>query len=391
MDKKYDYIIVGSGLVGSILARELAENLEKKILIVERRNHIAGNTYDYVDKHGIRVQKYGPHVIHTNSEKVYHYVKRFSNEIPFRTKCEVSIDNIMTPSPFNFKTIDQFFKEDAEDLKEKLISYYNGASSVTVVDMLQNDDQDISNYARFLFEKDYKLYTAKQWNISADEIDPSVLKRVPILLSYNDTYFEDKYEFIPKDGFEKLFRNILDHSNIDIQLNTDALKHLSFEKNVIKYDDIETNIIYTGALDELFEHKFGVLPYRSLYFDFQSINVESFQNVPIVAYPQEIGYTRITEYTKMPIQNGSGWTSIAYEYPIPYDRKSKKGKEPYYPVLTHDSQEMYKKYFKYAKKFKNLICCGRLADFKYYNMDQAILRAFEIYKRIKEKNHDSEI
>lgn len=380
--KKYDYIIVGAGLAGGILARKLAENNKKHILIVERRNHIAGNTFDFEDEHGIKTQKYGPHVLHTNYDEVYSFITQFCEPIEYRTKCEAIIDGISTPSPFNFKTIDQFYdSEEANKLKQKLLTYYDNRPSVTVVEMLNSSDDDIRRFAEFLFEKDYKLYTAKQWNLRPDEIDPSVLKRVPIVLSYGDTYFYDKYEFMPKDGFVEMYKNIINYPGIDVQLEVEALDHITVDEknNVVRWDGEEVNIIYTGAIDELFSFRFGVLPYRSLYFKYESIKTDSFQNVAIVAYPQAKGYTRITEYTKMPFQKCNGWTNAAYEFPVAYDKKSELGSEPYYPVLTEESIKTFKKYKDYAICFKNLTLCGRLADFKYYNMDQVILRTLQVY------------
>lgn len=386
--EKYDYIIVGAGLAGGILARKLAQNDKKKILIVERRNHIAGNIFDFVDEHGVKIQKYGPHVLHTNSEEVYDYICQFCTPIAYRTKCEAVIDGISTPSPFNFKTIDQFYGEkEATSLKKKLLEYYDNRLSVTVVEMLESEDDDIRKFAEFLFDKDYKLYTAKQWNLQPEEIDPSILKRVPIILSYGDTYFYDKYEFMPKDGFVELYKNIVNYPGIDIQLNIEALEHITVDEvaGKIKWDGEVVNLIYTGAIDELFNYKFGILPYRSLYFEYKSINQDSYQNAAIVAYPQVEGYTRITEYTKMPFQKCNCWTNIVYEYPVAYEKNAEIGNEPYYPVLTQSSMETFDKYKKYADIFSNLILCGRLADFKYYNMDQVILRTLELYESMEVK------
>ena len=386
MLKEYDYIIIGAGLAGGILARKLAENNKKKVLIVERRNHIAGNTYDYMSENGIRVQKYGPHVLHTNSDEVYEFVTRFCKPNNYRTKCEAVIDGISTPSPFNFKTIDQFYeKEYAETLKARLLEYYDNRPSVTVVDMLESEDDMIRGFAEFLFEKDYRPYTAKQWNMKPEDIDPSVLKRVPIVLSYGDTYFYDKYEFIPENGFTQMYNNIINYPGIDVKLGVDALHHISVDEvnKKILYDGECVNIIYTGAIDELFDYKYGLLPYRSLEFDFKMYNKPSFQNVAIVAYPQVDGYTRITEYSKMPYQK-SNYTVAAYEYPVEYNKESSKGSEPYYPVLTEESIDRVEQYKKYAKTFNNLTLCGRLADYKYYNMDQLILRTFEVYNNMEE-------
>ena len=381
--RKYDYIIVGAGLAGGILARKLAEK-GKKVHIVDRRSHVAGNTFDFTDEHGIKVQKYGPHVLHTNSDEVYKYICQFCTPINYRTKCEAVIDGVSTPSPFNFKTIDQFYSEfDAKELKKKLLDYYCQRASVTVVEMLEATDSDIRGFAEFLFEKDYRPYTAKQWNLNPEEIDPSVLKRVPIVLSYGDTYFYDKYEFMPEEGFEGMYKNIIRHTNISVSLGVEALSHIVKDGNKILYDNQAVEIIYTGAIDELFDYKFGILPYRSLNFEFKSIESSSFQNVAIVAYPQAKDYTRITEYIKMPKQNVGDWTKVAYEYPVRYDKKSAIGNEPYYPVLTEDSQKMYGEYREYANQYANLTLCGRLADFKYYNMDQVILRAFEVYEQME--------
>lgn len=380
---KFDYIIVGSGLSGAIIARKLAEEKGKKILILEKRNHVAGNTFDFDDEHGIKVQKYGPHVFHTNSDEAYNFATMYCDTEPYRTHCEAVIDGISTPSPFNFKTIDQFYDNNtAENLKQLLLKYYDNREEVTVVEMLNAEEPSIRHFAEFLFEKDYKLYTAKQWNLQPDEIDPSVLKRVPIVLSYRDTYFNDKYEFMPKGGFAAFFEKLLDHSNITVQLNFDALPHLKIDEDhgCVLFDGKQANIVYTGPIDELFEYKYGVLPYRSLNFKYVSFDKKSFQNVAIVAYPQADGYTRITEYSKMPIQYSKDCTSVAYEYPVAYDKEAVIGNEPYYPVLTESSQVMYNKYSKNANYISNLTLCGRLAEFKYFNMDQVILRALEVYK-----------
>lgn len=378
-----DYIIIGAGLSGGVLAHKLAED-NKKILLIERRNHIAGNLYDYINDKGIRIQEYGPHVFHMDSKEVYDFLTRFSKPISYETKVEAVLDGISTPSPFNYKTIDQFYdKEEANDLKKRLEDYYPNRENVTIVELLDSKDEKIKSFANFLFEKDYRLYTAKQWGLQPEEIDPSILKRVPITLSYNDRNFNDKYEFIPEGGFTNFYNNLINHSNIEAKLNEEALNHVSLEDNLVKYDGVITNIIYTGAIDELFDYKFGSLPYRTLRFEIKDLDINSYQNVAIVAYPQVPDYTRVTEYKKMPVQDVKG-TSVAFEYPISYVPKVN---EPYYPVLTDDSNNTYKQYLQYSKQFKNLTLCGRLADFKYYNMDKAVLRAFEVYEEIKRKDN----
>lgn len=390
----YDFVIIGAGLSGGVIARKIAEELNKKVLIVERRNHISGNMYDYTDEHGIKVQKYGPHTFHTKNKVANDFVSRFCTPVPYKTKCEAVIDHISTPSPFNFKTIEQFnTKEKANFLKNILIEFYKGMEEVTVVDMLQCQNEYIRNWAQFLFDKDYKLYTAKQWNLNPADIDPSVLKRVPIVLSYRDTYFDDEYEFIPKEGFTDFYTNLIDHPNITVKTGIDALPLLSIdeENNKIQFEGKNVNVVYTGAIDELFSYKLGVLPYRSLLFKFMSYKTDSFQNTAIVAYPQVKDYTRITEYTKMPYQKADGWTTVAYEYPLTYQKDDNSNIEPYYPVLTESSKKLYEQYSLLAKNFSNLTLCGRLADFKYYNMDQCVIRALDIFNSIKEKYYGSKV
>ena len=391
---KYDYIVVGAGLSGGIIARQLAEKYNKKVLIVEKRNHIAGNLFEYKTEDGITIQKYGPHVFHTNNEEVYNFFISFCKPINYKTKCEAVIDSISTPSPFNFKTIDQFYSsKDAQSLKNELKSFYGDRKTVTVVELLTCQSNLIKSFANMLFEKDYKPYTAKQWNVDPSEIDPSVLKRVPIVLSYGDTYFYDKYEFVPLDGFNETYERIIKHKNIEVELNTDALEHITIDytKKQIFWDNQEARIVYTGPIDELFENVYGQLPYRSLRFDVITKNIESFQNVFIVAYPQEAGFTRITEYSKLPYTRNvvkKHKTAYAVEYPVPYDKS--KGNEPYYPVLTDKSNAINIKYQELASSFYDLTICGRLADFKYYNMDQAILRALSVFEEM-EKKYGSEI
>lgn len=379
---KYDVVIVGAGFSGSIMAYMLATEQNKKVLLVEKRENIAGNMYDFLDNNGIRIQKYGPHTFHTNNEEVYKFITQFCDLEEYKLKCEAVIDNISTPTPFNFKTIDQFYSiEKAERLKKKLIECY-GNTKATVLELLENEDNDIREYAQFLFDKDYSLYTAKQWGKKPEEIDPSILRRVPVVFNYRDTYFNDKYEGVPENGFTKMFEKMLNNPNITIKLNINALNYIKFneEKEKLTYCGYDIPIIYTGAIDELFNYKYGKLPYRSLYFEYKYFNTSNYQNVAIVAHPAGVPYTRITEYTKLPYQHVGEKTVIAIEYPLAYDKNADKGNEPYYPVLTEESQQQYNRYLEYSKKFKNLTLCGRLADFKYYNMDQVIERTLKLYK-----------
>ncbi|MDO5294914.1 MAG: UDP-galactopyranose mutase [bacterium] len=377
-------IVVGSGLAGSVLARKIAEEKDAEVFVIERRNHIAGNVYDEIDHQGIRIQRYGPHTFHTSKERIKEFVTAYTELLPYKLKCQVSIEGTLTTSPFNFCTIDQFYeKQEAKELKEMLLHRYPEKQAY-IIELLQSSNQKIRAFAEFLYQKDYKLYTAKQWGMDPEKIDPSILKRVPIILDETDTYFRDCYEGVPKGGFTQFVYNLLDHKNIHVTLNRDALEEISFdrkEKRVL-YNGQDDLVIYTGELDQLFEYKYGTLPYRSLEFEYRYYNKKSYQDAAIVAYPGEEKYTRITEYTKLPYQQVGEKTVISLEYPCAHNRQQDRATEPYYPVITKESTMIYKKYLDHAKQYSNLILCGRLAEFSYYNMDQVIERALEVADRM---------
>ena len=379
-------LIVGCGIVGSVIARYLAEEKGMQVTIWERRNHIGGNIYDYVDEHGIRVHQYGPHIFHTKSKKIYDYICKYGDWEPYKLVCGAVIDDICTPTAFNFKTIDLFYsKEQASEIKCHIREKFGERDSATVCELLDCDDPVIQAYAQFLFDKDYSLYTAKQWGVSPEEIDKSVLRRVPIRFSYEEAYFADQYQVMPKEGYTKFIENILDHANIKVTLNIEALDHLSIRDGgtTLCADTVPVDypVIYTGPLDELFGFDKGRLPYRSLRFEWKYDETDSFQEMPVVAYPQAKDFTRITEYKKLPVQACQG-TTYAVEYPLPYSA-DKTDMEPYYPVLTEDSQAMYQQYREAAEGIEYLYCCGRLADFRYYNMDEAIESAIYFVENLQ--------
>lgn len=372
-----EYIVVGAGITGAVISRHLAEK-GCKVTVVDKRSTIAGNLYEEKNENGILVQKYGPHIFHTNSKRVYEYVKKYGEWEDYFLECMVYMNGKYTPSPFNFKTIDDYYPaEKAELIKERIRAKYNGAEKSTIVEMLGSDDPVIKEYADFLYDNDYKLYTAKQWGISPEEIDISVLKRVPVLFSYKTGYFDDVYQCMPKGGFTSVIANILNHDNITVKLNTDALSFIEIRDNELLIDGEHTDktVVYTGAADELMKCAYGVLPYRSLRFEYKNEDTDSYQDAPVVAYPQADTFTRISEYTKLPVQQANGKTVIAVEFPLPYVAGQT---EPYYPIPTEDSCALYNKYRKHLDKVPNLILCGRLGNYKYYNMDQAIESALEL-------------
>lgn len=371
-------IVVGCGLTGSVIARHLAEK-DEKVVIWERRNHIGGNMYDYVDDNGICVHKYGPHVFHTFDEKLKDYMMQYGSWVDFPITCRVSMLEKVTPSPFNYRTIDVYYdREEAHNLKKEMEKCFPGRETVTIVEMLGCDDPLVRQYAEFLFDHDYSLYTAKQWGIDPSEIDPSVLKRVPVRLSYKDGYFDDTWQMVPRDGYTEWYNELLDHENIEVVLGMEALLHIKITSDRLYIDgkEFDGKVFYTGPVDELLEMRYGSLPYRSLRFDWQTKQGHFYQETALVAYPEAEGFTRITEYNHFPQKQNVDVSSVAYEYPVAY--KEGKKVEPYYPILTEESQRRYRRYRKELSKVKNLVLCGRLADFKYYNMDQALENALQV-------------
>ena len=381
----YDYIIIGAGLCGSVMARSLAEK-GNNILILERRNQIAGHIFDEMDQNGILIQKFGPHIFHTNNEKVYSYITKYHDWKPFKLQCKVWMKGKFTPSPFNFTTIDQYYSPDkATNIKTALQDYYPGKSTVSIVELLQSENTLIKEYAEFLFESDYSLYTAKQWGIKPSEIDVSVLKRVPVRLDYQNMYFDDKYECMPQNGYTSFVKSILNYPKITVKLGVNSSEYFKVTEDKVFFEKIEVaqncKLIYTGAIDELFDYCNGELPYRSLVFKYKTFNTELYQEAPVVAYPEDPNFTRATEFKQLPVQDIKGKSTVAFEYPIKYSIKDNNDR--YYPIPTKESAELYLKYKHKADSIKNLILCGRLADFKYYNMDRAIERCFELLNNLK--------
>lgn len=374
-----DIIIAGSGFAGSVVAY-LAAKAGKRVVLYERRNHIAGNMYDeYMD--GVLVQRYGPHTLHTNRKEVMDLLEEIGAWEPYTLRARVMIRGRATPSPFNFRTIDDYWPpEKAERLKRCMQAEFPRKEKVPVLQLAQSGDPLVREYAQFLIDEDYRPYTAKQWGIPPEQLDVSVWNRVPVRLSYKDGYFDDAWECLPKGGYARFFEKMLASPLIEVRLGEDALEHLEARPEAMLWDGapLTVPLVYTGALDELFGSRFGRLQYRSLRFEYETLEMESYQEACGVAYPKAEGFTRITEYTKLPEQRGLGRTVIAREYPVPYG----EGAQPYYPVLTQETQRLADRYRALAERIARLHLCGRLAEFRYYNMDEAVWAAMGLARKL---------
>ncbi|WP_270629660.1 UDP-galactopyranose mutase [[Clostridium] innocuum] len=295
-------IVVGAGFSGSIIARRIAEDMNQKVRIIEKRNHIGGNAYDEYDENGILIQKYGPHYLNTNNYNVIKYLKQFADLYPHDAKLLSYIDGEYIQLPFNFKTMQQLVGyENSEILLKKMREYFRGRDRVPIFEILQCEDKDISNYGNLLFEKAFKTYTAKQWGVNPNEIDRSVIDRVPMAMNFDERYLNKDFQYLVKKGFTSIFDNMLDHENIEVIKNTNAMNFIKLEENhriSFNGDQIDL-LIYTGAIDELFGYKYGILPYRSLDIHYDYYDMDSKLPCEIISYPQAEGYTRSTEYKKI--------------------------------------------------------------------------------------------
>ena len=381
-------IVIGSGFSGAILARKIAEELNLPVTILEKRDHIGGNMYDEYDDHGILIQKYGPHFLNTNKYFVIDFLQQYGDLFPYHVKLHSFIDEKYVRLPFNFLTVQQLVgPKAAEPLLEKLRTVFQGRDRVPILELVNHADKEISTYGTLLFEKAYRTYISKMWGLQPEKIDKYVLDRVPMAMSYDERYLNKDFQYLPVDGFTKLFEKMLDHPNIQLHLNTDALKGLELDESSssIKYNGkVIDCLVYTGPIDELFNCKYGRLPYRSLDIHYQYSEKSSVLPSAIVSYPQASGYTRSTEYRKIMFHDSLAKGSVvATEYPLNYDPAAKVGNIPYYPVVTEESQALYQRYLQEVAQYKNLFLCGRLAEFKYYNMDICIEHALEYFENIR--------
>ncbi len=359
----FDYLIVGAGFAGSVLAERLARGSDQKVLLVDRRNHVGGNAYDYYNGDGLLIHKYGPHIFHTNSREVFEYLSRFTAWRPYEHRVLASVDGQLVPMPINLDTINTLYglHLNASEVGEFLASRAEPREQV-----LTSEDVVVSKVGRELYEKFFRNYTRKQWGMDPSELDASVTARVPIRTNRDPRYFADTYQAMPKHGYTYMFGNMLDHPNIKVMLNTDVQEI----QGLIPYREM----IYTGPIDEFFDFCYGKLPYRSLHFHHETLAQEVFQPAPVVNYPNEHLYTRCTEFKYLTGQEHLK-TAVVYEYP------TAEG-DPYYPVPKLENQELYKKYKQLADATPGVHFVGRLATYKYYNMDQVTAQALTLYAKL---------
>lgn len=375
----YDSIIVGCGFAGAVVARELAERGGQNVCVIEKRDHIGGNCYDLYDENGILIHQYGPHIFHTAKKHVYDYLSRFTKWYDYKHEVVANIHGQYMPVPFNLNTLKLIYGEEkATELREKLINTYGMESRVPILKLRENPDKEIQQVADYVYENIFLHYTLKQWGQTPEEIDPSVSARVPVLISEDNGYFQEPYQGMPLDGFTPLFEKLLDFPSIEVMLNTDAAQLIRLENGKIYFKDEEFTgqVIFTGPIDEFFSCCYGQLPYRSLNFVFEHHEKSDYQPKAVVNYTVSEAYTRITEFKKLTGQKKPEHTTIVKEYPIPYTGKN--GEIPYYSIVNDENMALYEKYVALLKEYPKFHLLGRLAEYKYYNIDAIVEEALKL-------------
>jgi UDP-galactopyranose mutase len=360
----FDYLIVGAGFAGSVLAERLANVLGQRVLIVDKRPHIGGNAYDRYDDHGVLIHPYGPHIFHTNSEDIFDYLSKFTEWRPYQHRVLASVDGQLVPMPINLDTINKLY---GLNLTSFEVEKFFESVAEKKDEIRTSEDVVVSKVGRELYNKFFRGYTRKQWALDPSELDASVTARVPTRTNRDDRYFADKFQAMPKHGYTRMFEKMLAHPNIKIMLNTDYRDIV----DVIPWK----HMVYSGPVDAFFDYKYGKLPYRSLRFEHVNVPKEQFQAVGTVNYPNDYGYTRISEFKHITGQECAS-TSVVYEYPCAEG-------DPYYPVPQPQNAELYRKYEAEAENTPNVTFVGRLATYRYYNMDQVVGQALAAFKRLQ--------
>jgi UDP-galactopyranose mutase len=360
----FDFLIAGAGFAGAVAAERMARCYSKKVLVVDRRNHVGGNAFDHYDDAGLLVHRYGPHIFHTNSEQVFQYLSQFTAWRCYEHRVLASVDGKLVPVPINLDTVNILYNLNLSSEEE--VAAFFAERAETRAAIRTSEDVVISKVGRDLYEKLFRNYTRKQWGKDPSELDAQVTARIPVRTNRDTRYFTDRFQAMPKPGYTRMFENMLDHPNIRLELGSD-FKDVAKE---VKFKEI----IYSGPVDEFFDFRFGELPYRSLRFQHETINTEYLQPVAVINYPNEHPYTRITEFKHLTGQSHRQ-TSVVYEFP------ASEG-DPYYPVPTPENGALYKRYAELAASHNRVHFVGRLATYKYYNMDQVVAQALTLCKHL---------
>ena len=369
-DERYDYLVVGAGFAGSVLAERLASQHGARVLIMDRRDHVGGNAYDEPNDAGILYHKYGPHIFHTNSEQVVEYLSQFTEWRPYEHRVLAHVRGQLVPIPINRTTLNKLFGLDLKTDEEA--AEYLASRAEPVNEIRTSEDVVINAVGEELYKLFFRGYTRKQWGLDPSELDKQVTSRIPTRTNEDDRYFGDTFQAMPLEGYTKMFERMLDNPLIDIRTGVD------FAELKDRASEIADHIIYTGPIDEYFDFRFGKLPYRSLKFDHQTLEQEQFQPVAVVNYPNEdVPFTRISEYKHLTGQEAPV-TTVTYEYP------SAEG-DPYYPIPRPENQELFKRYEALGDATEGVTFVGRLATYRYYNMDQIVGQALATFRRMDEK------
>ena len=383
-EKMFDSVIIGAGVAGSVAARELAES-GRSVLVLEQRDHIGGNCYDEPDEHGILIHKYGPHIFHTKEKKAYDYLSRFTDWYAFGHEVVANVYGKLIPVPFNLNTLHMVYeKEKADTLEKKLIETFGMGSRVPILKLREQEDPEIRQIADYVYENIFLHYTMKQWGQTPEEIDPAVTGRVPVVISYDNRYFQEPWQGMPLHGYTPMFEKMLDHPKIRVETGVDARSRIRFEEDQVILDGEPFcgEVIYTGPVDELFNCCFGRLPYRSLRFDFEYLDQKDYQGHSVVNYTVSEDFTRITEFKYLTGQKAPG-TTIVREYPFAYT--GAESEIPYYSIANEANQALYEKYRALTEKIPNVWLLGRLAEYKYYNIDAMVMKALELTEKLKQE------
>jgi UDP-galactopyranose mutase len=359
----FDFLVVGAGFAGAVVAERMARRFNKKVLLIDRRSHVGGNAYDCPDEAGVLIHRYGPHIFHTNSAEVFDYLSQFTLWRPYEHRVLASVDNMLVPIPINLDTVNRLYGMNLTS--DQLEQYFASVAEPKEV-IRSSEDVVVSRVGRDLYTKLFQGYTRKQWGLDPSQLDSSVIARIPVRTNHDDRYFTDTYQAMPLHGYARMFENMLDDSNVTVWTGVDYRDVLRSVKS--------RELVYTGAIDEFFDYCYGKLPYRSLRFEHEHVNRDIFQPAAVVNYPNEHAYTRVTEFKYLTGQAHRG-TSIVYEYP------QAEG-DPYYPVPRKENQELYLRYQALAATCPKTHFVGRLATYKYYNMDQVVAQALTLCARI---------